>query len=444
MEWRTPRHAPAEEHAKQSPPKSMTMMRRVASLPLSLRQGLVSRRYRIKEKLGAGSFGTVYLALDVSTGNLVAVKVEPAKTQHPQLLHEAKILKAMQGVTGFPKLYWYGHLGDCVAMVMERLGPTLDAVFCSWGKRHFPVNLVAMFGIQLVKRLRALHEAGFIHRDVKPENFLLGNSQDSSTTFCVDFGLGKRWRDNNGKHIPFVTGRSLTGTARYASVNAHAGYEPSRRDDLISLGYSLIYFAKGGHLPWQGLRASNKDKKYARIMQKKRSTTLSSLCSGLPTEFTYFLSHVIGLGFDQTPHYDSLLDLLRTVAKTYQNPPLQNLLVDNSRTTNSNESDRKRQRLAFLVRQLEQSPDVNDGAVVDKQRLAKFMSKEKQIAAEKALRGTSPSMNFFQVVHGFFKPSSPKKKNAGGVSESPMCIPCSGRRAGGGAGGAATASDKHT
>lgn len=277
MDWRTPRQRmePADEHIatggmlKQSPPKSsMPMLRKVVdsnnndnNLPTSLRQGLISRRYRIKEKLGAGSFGTVYLAMDISTGNLVAVKIEPGRTQHPQLMHEAKILKAMQGVIGFPKLYWYGQLGDCVAMVMERLGPTLDAVFCSWGKRYFPVNLVAMFGIQLLKRLRALHEAGFIHRDVKPENFLLGNTQEPSTTFCVDFGLGKRWRDINGKHIPFITGRSLTGTARYASVNAHAGYEPSRRDDLISLGYSLIYFAKGGHLPWQGLKASNKDKK---------------------------------------------------------------------------------------------------------------------------------------------------------------------------------------
>lgn len=431
---------PADEHIatggmlKQSPPKSsMPMLRKVVdsnnndnNLPTSLRQGLISRRYRIKEKLGAGSFGTVYLAMDISTGNLVAVKIEPGRTQHPQLMHEAKILKAMQGVIGFPKLYWYGQLGDCVAMVMERLGPTLDAVFCSWGKRYFPVNLVAMFGIQLLKRLRALHEAGFIHRDVKPENFLLGNTQEPSTTFCVDFGLGKRWRDINGKHIPFITGRSLTGTARYASVNAHAGYEPSRRDDLISLGYSLIYFAKGGHLPWQGLKASNKDKKYARIMQKKRSTTLTSLCSGLPMEFTYFLSHVIGLGFDQTPHYDPLLDLLRTVVRKVTT-------INNSESFHNNESDRRRQRLALLIRQLENSPDISDGAVIDKQRLAKFMTKEKQIAAEKALRSigsptTTTMNNFFQVVHGFFKPStsSPKKKTQG---ESPTCIPCGARNA---------------
>lgn len=134
----------------------------------------------------------------------------------------------------------------------------------------------------------------------------------------IDFGLSKRYRDpKTGEHIPYRDGKQLTGTARYASVNVHNGVEQSRRDDLESIGYILLYFLKST-LPWQGLQGRNKNDKYDRIREKKNKTTVEELCRGMPEEFNTFIKYCRQLGFEAKPDYQYLRNLLRQMGQSHQ------------------------------------------------------------------------------------------------------------------------------
>jgi serine/threonine protein kinase len=150
---------------------------------------------------------------------------------------------------GIPQVHWFGVEGDYNAMVMDLLGPSLEDlfVFC---KRKFSLKSVLMIGDQMIQRIEFLHNNHFIHRDMKPDNFLVGINKKANLVYMIDYGLAKRFRDpKTGEHIPYRDNKSLTGTARYASVNTHLGIEQARRDDLESIGFILIYFLKGT-LPW--------------------------------------------------------------------------------------------------------------------------------------------------------------------------------------------------
>ncbi len=154
-----------------------------------------------------------------------------------------------------------------------------------------------------------MHNMEFLHRDVKPDNFLVGIGKRQHTIYAIDFGLAKRYADpKTGQHIPYRDGKSLTGTARYASVYTHMGIEQSRRDDLESLGFVLMYFNRGS-LPWQGLRGKTKKEKYDRIREKKSGTSIEALCKGYSEEFTKYLQYCRKLAFDERPDYAMLRKL---------------------------------------------------------------------------------------------------------------------------------------
>lgn len=168
-----------------------------------------------------------------------------------------------------------------------------------------------MLADQMLARIKYLHSRSFIYRDMKPDNFLIGLGQNASLVYMIDYGLAKKYRDpKTHQHIPYRDKKSLTGTARYASINTHLGIEQSRRDDLESLGYVLMYFNRGS-LPWQGLRANTKKQKYQRICDTKRSVTIEQLCEGYPAEFSTYLSYCRSLRFEEKPNYAYLQDLLK-------------------------------------------------------------------------------------------------------------------------------------
>ncbi len=189
---------------------------------------------------------------------------------------------------------------------MQLLGPSLEDIFCKY-KRKFQISTVLLLGIQLVQLLEQLHNSNFIHRDIKPNNFLIGRDLGKSQIYMMDFGLSKKYI-TNGKHINFRDNRSLIGTARYASRNMHMGFEPSRRDDLESVGYMLVYFLRKS-LPWQGLKKKKGVNHIEFIGEIKMCTSLDSLTEGLPNCFKLYLDHCRKLKFDETPDYQYLKNL---------------------------------------------------------------------------------------------------------------------------------------
>lgn len=195
-------------------------------------------------------------------------------------------------------------------MVMDLLGPSLENVFNYCG-RKFSLPTTLQLGTQMVRIIEQIHYKKFIHRDIKPDNFVLQTSNSNHEIYLIDFGLAKRYVSADNLHIPHEDNRSFTGTARYASINSLKRYTQSRRDDIESVGYILVYFLKGS-LPWQNIRGTY-DRKQRKeiILEMKMSTPLSKLCDGLPNEIHLFLKYCRERKFDERPNYAYLRKLLR-------------------------------------------------------------------------------------------------------------------------------------
>ena len=208
-------------------------------------------------------------------------------------------------------------------MVTDLLGPSLDDLFSQQG-RQFGFKTVLNIFMQVINRIQTFHSIGYIHRDIKPANFLIGlndfdqrgEASNQNIIHLIDYGLSKKYR-NRGHHIKYRTDMKLAGTPRYVSLRTHLGYEQSRRDDLESIGYMMIYFAKGS-LTWQGLGGSDKREKHKRIKDKKRSMTSQKLCHKLPIQFKEYMDYVRNLQFDETPNYRYIKRLILRMFNDYR------------------------------------------------------------------------------------------------------------------------------
>lgn len=225
-------------------------------------------KYKVIKKIGQGSFGRIYSCQDIKSNELYAMKVEQNSFQNNVLETESKYLTYLKGF-GIPEIKYFGHSEKYHILIETLLDKSLENLF-SESHGNFNLKDISMIGIQVLDRLEYIHSKNIIHRDIKPDNFVIGKNNNKNIIYIIDFGLAKKYRNSETlEHIPYRMTKRLTGTARFASVNALKGGEQSRKDDLESLAYMLLYFLRGS-LPWQGVSGLTKGEKYKKIYYMKK------------------------------------------------------------------------------------------------------------------------------------------------------------------------------
>ena len=263
---------------------------------------LIFSKYKLVKKLGEGSFGKVYKASYNS--KFYAIKFENREEGQDLLKNEATIMSYLKGNPHIPKAHSYGFSGNYNIFVLQLLDKSLEDIFNL--RQKFSLKTGAMLAYQMIEVLQYIHSKHIIHRDIKPDNFVLGSDEYNAYLYLVDFGLAKKYRSSKTlKQNPYMKKKKLTGTARYASIHAMEEMEQSRRDDLEAVSYVIMYFIRG-NLPWQGLKLKSNEDRYQKILEKKKEISTEELCNDYPKIFYEFVKYAKGLKYSEEPKYDEL------------------------------------------------------------------------------------------------------------------------------------------
>jgi len=268
---------------------------------------LVNHKYNVLKQIGECNFGKIFKGENIRTNELVAIKVEPIEDNFKMLKNEAIIYQHLLHTYGMPTLKWFGKDERNYYLVITLLGKSLEHYIQQKGK--FSIKLTLQIGVQVINLLKTIHDKGLIHRDIKPENFLFGNDDESKQLYIIDFGLSKTYINyEENCHIEMKNSNNIIGTPSYVSLNGHKLLELSRRDDLESLGYMLIYLYCG-KLKWQKINIyENFEKSNTLIMKAKMN--LGKLYD-LPDIFYNYFDYVRNLEFQEMPDYLFLIKMFQ-------------------------------------------------------------------------------------------------------------------------------------
>ncbi|CCW64794.1 unnamed protein product [Phytomonas sp. EM1] len=300
------------------------MFDRGQEYPQSIFQG----RFLLTKLIGKGGFGEVYEGIQTSNNDAVAIKMERNTGKPSFLFHEAHVIQDIQkvrsqdGIAAIATLKYYGQEGDYRVIIMTLHGPSLESILEKM--KRFSLKTTVMLADQMLTRLEHVHSVGYIHRDLKTDNFLLGKGVNCQRIFLIDFGLSTKYRTSSCGHRELVTGKSFLGTSRFASLNTHKGLSQSRRDDMEQLVYIMTYMYRG-RLPWTGLNIKDYDTKEKHIGKLKEQVPVNEICAKCPRQFSYLLFYVRNMAFTETPHYEMCHALLHSILEE-MDPPEQ---IDN-------------------------------------------------------------------------------------------------------------------
>ena len=270
------------------------------------------------KKLGGGAFGKIYSCINNKTKELYACKIEKPNIENPQLSNEYKILNLIKNYQYFPKCYKFCSSPHGYLLVLDHLGPNLEVIMSHLPNKKYSMKSTLMIMTQCLERLKEIHEKGIIHRDMKPENLVIGFKGKEKNIYLIDFGLSKSTLgEKKNLNLSCVKKEKIVvGTVRYISINTHLGNEQYKKDDLESLAYIMVYFIKG-ELPWQNIKAKSRKEKYSKIYQMKKRMVPDELCNFLPEEMKTFLNYILNLNVKIKPDYSKLINLINNLMNKY-------------------------------------------------------------------------------------------------------------------------------
>ena len=264
--------------------------------------------FKSSDKLKYDPILQIYKGINKKTNEDIAIKIIFENTEFHYLIHEYSILNNLQNIENFPKIIFFSQSEENVILITNLLGKNLEQLIRNQPTKHFSLKTTLMLSIQILKIIQIFHEKNYIHRNIKPENFLIG-LKNFSLINLIGFNLSRYYiNQKDNIHIPYKEGKSFIGTIRFCSIYTHFGFEQSRRDDLQSIGFMLIYFIKGS-LPWMGIKCKNIKEKIMRIKEKKIEVTPGILCHNVDFSIKSYFDYVLNLKFEEKPNYEFLINL---------------------------------------------------------------------------------------------------------------------------------------